>query len=183
MNSQEASFYETTILSVRKGNEVVMAGDGQVLMGDLVLKSNVRKVRRLGKGDVIAGFSGSIIDALTLFDLLEAKLNKNPNQLINICVDLALEWHKDPSLSHLNVMMAVVNKTHSLVLTGTGDILEPEDGIIAIGAGSTSALSAARALSDIEGFSAQMIVEKALNVSSEICSFKNKNFIIEGLEI
>ncbi|MBI2774383.1 ATP-dependent protease subunit HslV, partial [Candidatus Dependentiae bacterium] len=130
MSNNRSSSYETTILSVRKGNEVVIAGDGQVTIGNLLYKSNVSKVRRLGKGDVVAGFSGSITDALILFDQLEDKLKKNPHQLISICVDLAMDWHKNPILPHLDVMMAVVNKTHSLVLTGSGDILEPEDGLI-----------------------------------------------------
>ncbi|MBY0291733.1 MAG: ATP-dependent protease subunit HslV [Alphaproteobacteria bacterium] len=182
-NNQLIPFYETTILSVRKGNQVVMVGDGQIIMGNLILKSNVRKVRRLGNGDVIAGFSGSIIDALTLFDRLEAKLEQNPHQLINICVDLAMDWHKDPLLSHLDAMMAVVNKTHSLILTGTGEILEPEDGLICIGSGSSYALSAARALLNIEGLSARIIAEKSMDVYSEIYNFKNKSFIFEIIDI
>jgi ATP-dependent HslUV protease subunit HslV len=183
MSNRPSSFYETTILSVRKGNEVIVAGDGQVTMGSSVFKSNVRKVRRLAKGDVIAGFTGSITDALILFDLLEAKLEKNPHQLISICVDVAMEWHKNPDLSHLDVMMAVVNKTHSLVLTGVGEILEPEDGLIGIGEGSGYALAAARALLSIESLSVQMIVEKAMLVSSDMCTFKNENFIFESIEV
>jgi ATP-dependent HslUV protease subunit HslV len=171
----------TTILSVRKGNEVVVAGDGQVTMGSLILKSNVRKVRRLGKGDVIAGFAGSTADALALFDRLEAKLEQNPHQLTRACVDLAKDWRRDRYLRRLDAMMAVVNSTHSLILTGGGDVLEPEDGLIGIGSGGPYALSAARALLDLEGFSATMIAEKAMKVAADICVYTNKNIVIESI--
>jgi ATP-dependent HslUV protease, peptidase subunit HslV len=172
----------TTILSVRKGNEVVIAGDGQVSMGNIILKSNVRKVRRLGKGDVIAGFAGSTADALALFERLETKLEQNPHQLIRACVDLAKDWRRDRYLRRLDAMMAVVNSTHSLILTGTGDVLEPENGIIGIGSGGPYALSAARALLDIEGLSARTIVEKAIGIAAEICVYTNSNIVVESIE-
>lgn len=176
------AWHGTTILAVRKGNEVVIAGDGQVSMGNLVLKSNARKVRRLGKGDVIAGFAGSTADALTLFDRLEAKLEQNPHQLIRACVDLAKDWRTDRYLRRLDAMMAVANASHSLILTGVGDVLEPEDGLIGIGSGGPYALSAARALHDIEGLSAHAIAKKAMGIAAEICIYSNKNIIIESIE-
>jgi ATP-dependent HslUV protease subunit HslV len=172
----------TTILSVRKGNEVVVAGDGQVSMGNLVLKSNVRKVRRVGKGDVIAGFAGSTADALALFERLEVKLDQNPHQLVRACVDLAKDWRRDRYLRRLEAMMAVVSPLHSLILTGMGDVLEPEDGLIGIGSGGPYALSAARALLDVEGFTASMIAQKAMDVAAGICVFTNNNVVIESLE-
>ncbi len=175
------SWRGTTILSVRKGKDVVIAGDGQVSMGNLILKSNVRKVRRLGKGDVISGFAGSTADALALFERLEAKLEQHPQQLTRACVDLAKDWRKDRYLRRLDAMMAVVNSTHSLILTGAGDVFEPEDGLIGIGSGGAYALAAARALLDIEEFTAQMIAEKAMNIAAEICIYTNKNIVIESL--
>ncbi|MBY0273205.1 MAG: ATP-dependent protease subunit HslV [Alphaproteobacteria bacterium] len=179
--SNSNSWRGTTILSVRKGNEVVVAGDGQVTMGNLILKSNVRKVRRLGKGDVVAGFAGSTADALALFERLEAKLEQNPHQLIRACVDLAKDWRKDRYLRRLEAMMAVVNSTHSLILTGTGDVLEPEDGLIGIGSGGPYALAAARALLDTKGMTALTIAEKAMNVAADLCIYSNKNIIIESV--
>lgn len=181
MQNESNSWRGTTILSVRKGNEVVVAGDGQVTMGNLILKSNVRKVRRLGKGDVVAGFAGSTADALALFERLEAKLEQNPHQLIRACVDLAKDWRKDRYLRRLEAMMAVVNSTHSLILTGTGDVLEPEDGLIGIGSGGPYALAAARALIDAEGMTAATIAEKAMNVAADLCIYSNKNIIIESV--
>jgi ATP-dependent HslUV protease subunit HslV len=172
----------TTILSVRKGKDVVVAGDGQVTMGNLILKSNVRKVRRLGKGDVIAGFAGSTADALALFERLESKLEQNPHQLVRACVDLAKDWRRDRYLRRLDAMMAVVNSVHSLILTGSGDVLEPEDGIIGIGSGGPYALAAARALVDQEGMSAQMIAEKSMSIAAEICIYSNKNIVLESIE-
>lgn len=181
MQNESNSWHGTTILSVRKGNEVVVAGDGQVTMGNLVLKSNVRKVRRLGKGDVVAGFAGSTADALALFERLEAKLEQNPHQLIRACVDLAKDWRRDRYLRRLEAMMAVVNSTHSLILTGTGDVLEPEDGLIGIGSGGPYALAAARALLGTEGMTASAIAEKAMNVAADLCIYSNKNIIIESV--
>lgn len=175
------SWHGTTILAVRKGKEVVVAGDGQVSMGNLILKSNVRKVRRLGKGDVIAGFAGSTADALALFERLEAKIDENPHQLIRACVDLAKDWRRDRYLRRLEAMMAVVNSTHSLILTGSGDVLEPEDGIIGIGSGGPYALAAARALLTVEGLTAQEIAERAMNIAADICVFTNRNIVLESL--
>lgn len=181
MKNELGAWGGSTILSVRKGNDVVIAGDGQVTAGNLILKSNVRKVRRLGKGDVIAGFAGSTADALALFERLEVKLEQNPHQLLRACVDLAKDWRGDRYLRRLDTMMAVVNSTHSFILTGTGDVLEAEDGIIGIGSGGPYALAAARALFDIEGFTAQMIVDKALNIAAGISVYMNKNIAVESI--
>lgn len=182
MENQMIPWHGTTILSVRKGKNVVVAGDGQVSMGNIVLKSNVRKVRRLGKGDVIAGFAGSTADALALFERLEVKLEQNPHQLVRACVDLAKDWRRDRYLRRLEAMMAVVSPTHSLILTGTGDVLEPEDGLIGIGSGGPYALSAARALIDIDGLTAEKIAQKAMNIAADICVYTNNNIIIENIE-
>lgn len=179
IQNESNSWRGTTILSVRKGDQVVVAGDGQVSMGNLILKSNVRKVRRLGKGDVVAGFAGSTADALALFERLEEKLEQNPHQLARACVDLAKDWRRDRYLRRLEAMMAVVNKTHSLILTGTGDVLEPEDGLIGIGSGGPYALAAARALLDRKNMSACSIAERAMNIAADICVFSNRNIIIE----
>ncbi len=180
---EPGSWRGTTILSVRKGNDVVVVGDGQVSMGSLILKSNVRKVRRLGKGDVIAGFAGSTADALALFERLEAKLEQNPHQLVRACVDLAKDWRKDRYLRRLDAMMAVVNTTHSLILTGAGDVLEPEDGLIGIGSGGAFALAAARALLSVEGYTAEIIAEKSLNIAADICVYTNRNLVTEKLVV
>ncbi len=182
IENEMPKWHGTTILSVRKGKDVVIAGDGQVTMGNLILKSNVRKVRRLGKGDVIAGFAGSTADALALFERLEVKLEQNPHQLLRACVDLAKDWRKDRYLRRLDAMMAVVNGAHSLILTGNGDVLEPENGLIGIGSGGPYALAAARALLDLEELSAQMIAEKAMNIAAEICIYSNKNIVYEVIE-
>ncbi|OJW49050.1 MAG: HslU--HslV peptidase proteolytic subunit [Alphaproteobacteria bacterium 41-28] len=182
-DNESTAWQGTTILSVRKGNQVVVAGDGQVSMGNLILKSNVRKVRRLGKaGDVIAGFAGSTADALALFERLEAKLEQNPHQLLRSCVDLAKDWRRDRYLRRLDAMMAVVNATQSFILTGMGDVLEPENGLIGIGSGGAYALSAARALFDIEGHTAQVIAEKAMGIAAEICVYTNSNIVLESIE-
>jgi ATP-dependent HslUV protease subunit HslV len=142
-------WHGTTILSVRKQGQVVIAGDGQVSFGNTVIKSNARKVRRLGKSDVIAGFAGATADAFALFERLEAKLEQHPGQLSRACVELAKDWRTDRYLRRLEAMMAVADRQVSLVLTGTGDVLEPEEGLIGIGSGGPYALSAARALIDI----------------------------------
>ena len=181
MQNESHSWHGTTILSVRKGTEVVVAGDGQVTMENLILKSNVRKVRRLGKGDVVAGFAGSTADALALFERLETKLEENPHQLLRACVDLAKDWRKDRYLRRIEAMMAVVNSTHSLILTGTGDVLEPEDGLIGIGSGGPYALAAARALLDNKDMTAYAIAEKAMNVAADLCVYSNKNIVIESV--
>ena len=148
--SDPVTWHGTTILSVRKGGSVVIAGDGQVSLGQTVIKSNARKVRRLGDGNVIAGFAGATADAFTLFERLEAKLEQYAGQLTRACVELAKDWRTDRYLRRLEAMMAVADKTVSLTLTGNGDVLEPEDGLIGIGSGGAFALAAARALMSID---------------------------------
>lgn len=171
----------TTILSIRKGNDVVIAGDGQVSMGHTVLKSNARKVRRLGKdNNIIAGFAGATADAFTLFERLEAKLEAHPGQLTRACVELAKDWRTDKYLRKLEALMAVCDKDTSLILTGTGDVVEPEDGIIGIGSGGNYALAAARALQD-QDLSAEEIARKSLNIAADICVYTNNNIRIEKL--
>jgi ATP-dependent HslUV protease subunit HslV len=182
-----APWHGTTILLVRKGPEVVLAGDGQVTVGHTVMKSNARKLRRLGKspdggpGQVIAGFAGATADALTLFERLEAKLEQHPGQLARACVELAKDWRTDRYLRRLEAMMAVADKSVSLVLTGTGDVLEPEDGLIGIGSGGAYALAAARALIDQEHLDAEAIVRKAMKIAGDICIYTNHNVILEKL--
>ncbi len=174
-------WHGTTILSVRKGDKVVIAGDGQVSFGQTVIKSNARKVRRLGKGDVIAGFAGATADAFALFERLEAKLETYPGQLTRACVELAKDWRTDRYLRRLEAMMAVADAGASLVLTGTGDVLEPEDGLIGIGSGGAFALAAARALIDVEDVDAEAIARKSLNIAAGICVYTNDSIILESL--
>lgn len=171
----------TTIISVRKGDEVVIAGDGQVSMGHTVLKANARKVRRLGRDeDIIAGFAGSTADAFTLFERLEAKLEAHPGQLTRACVELAKDWRTDKYLRKLEALMAVADKDTSLILTGNGDVVDPQDGVIGIGSGGNYALAAARALYD-QDLSAQEIAEKALGIAADICVYTNNNITVEKL--
>jgi ATP-dependent HslUV protease subunit HslV len=174
-------WHGTTILSVRKNGQVVVAGDGQVSFGNTVMKSNAKKVRRLGKGDVIAGFAGATADALALFERLEAKLEQHPGQLARACVELAKDWRTDRYLRRLEAMMAVADKSVSLVLTGTGDVLEPEDGLIGIGSGGSFALAAARALADMDGMGAEAIARKAMGIAADICIYTNRNVTVEVL--
>ncbi|MDR3439620.1 ATP-dependent protease subunit HslV [Telmatospirillum sp.] len=174
-------WHGTTILAVRKSNKVVIAGDGQVSLGNTIIKSNARKVRRLGDGSVIGGFAGATADAFTLFERLEGKLEKYPGQLTRACVELAKDWRTDRYLRRLEAMMAVADKSVSLVLTGTGDVLEPEDGLIGIGSGGNFALSAARALIDIDGLEPEAIARKAMKIASGICVYTNENVIVESL--
>ncbi len=171
----------TTVLSVRKGKQVVVAGDGQVTLGNTVIKANARKVRRLGKGEVIAGFAGATADALTLFERLEAKLETYPGQLTRACVELAKDWRMDRYLRRLEAMMAVADASVSLVLTGTGDVLEPEDGLIGIGAGGSFALAAARALMERDDMEAEAIALKAMEIASGICIYTNDNIVLESI--
>ncbi len=171
----------TTILSVRKGDEVVVAGDGQVSFGNTVMKSNARKVRRLGDGDVVVGFAGATADAFTLFERLEAKLDQHRGQLTRACVELAKDWRTDKYLRRLEAMMAVCDKETSLILSGTGDVVEPEYGLIGIGSGGLYALSAARALIDVEGMSAEDIARKSMQIAADVCVFTNDNLIVETL--
>ncbi len=174
-------WHATTILAIRKGDDVVIAGDGQVSMGDTVLKGNAKKVRRLGKGDIIAGFAGATADAFTLFERLEAKLEAHPGQLTRACVELAKDWRTDKYLRKLEALMAVCDKDTSLILSGTGDVVEPEDGIIGIGSGGNYALSAARALIDNETMSAEDIARKSMGIAARICVYTNDNVTVEKL--
>lgn len=172
----------TTILAIRKDNQVVVAGDGQVSLGPTVMKSNARKVRRLGKdGAIIAGFAGATADAFTLFERLEAKLEAHPGQLTRACVELAKDWRTDKYLRRLEALMAVCDKDTTLILSGTGDVIEPEDGIIGIGSGGNYALAAARALIDNPDLDAEEIANKALHIAAGICVYTNNNIIIEKL--
>lgn len=179
--SEFPGWHATTILSVRKGGKVVVAGDGQVSMGQTVMKSTARKVRRLGKGgDVVAGFAGATADAFTLFERLESKLEQYPGQLTRACVELAKDWRTDRYLRRLEAMMIVADKTTTLVLTGTGDVLEPEHGIAAIGSGGNYALAAARALADGD-LDAEAIARKAMKIAADICVYTNENLVVETL--
>ena len=174
------TWHGTTILSVRKGNRVVIAGDGQVSLGQTVIKGNARKVRPLGAGQVIAGFAGATADAMTLFERLESKLEQYPSQLTRACVDMAKDWRTDRYLRRLEAMMIVADSSVTLVLTGTGDVLEPEKGIIAIGSGGNYALAAARALADSD-LDAEAIARKAMAIAAEICVYTNNNLTVESL--
>src|SRR5689334_7681347 len=174
-------WHGTTILAVRKGGRVVIAGDGQVSLGQTVLKASARKVRRLARGEVIGGFAGVTADAFTLFERLEAKLEQYPRQLTRACVELAKDWRTDRYLRRLEAMMAVADKTTSLLLSGTGDVLEPEDGLIGIGSGGNYALAAARALIDVEGLDAEAVARKAMKIAADICVYTNTNVIVEKL--
>ncbi len=176
----EPLWHGTTILSVRKNGVVAIAGDGQVSMGNTIVKANARKVRRLGKGEVIAGFAGATADAFALFERLEGKLETYPGNLARACVELAKDWRTDRYLRRLEAMMAVADKTASLVLSGTGDVLEPEDALIGIGSGGPYALAAARALLPLE-FSAEEIARRAMKIAAGICVFTNENVTIETL--
>ena len=175
------SWHGTTILSVRRNGQVVIAGDGQVSLQSTVIKSNARKVRRIGNGDIIAGFAGSTADAFTLLERLESKLERHPGQLTRACVELAKDWRTDRYLRRLEAMMAVADREVSLVLTGTGDVLEPEDGLIGIGSGGSFALAAARALIDIPDISAEEIAQRSLKIAADICVYTNQNIIIEKI--
>ena len=177
-------WHGTTILCVRRDGHVTMAGDGQVSLGPTIVKGNARKVRRIGdpkRGNVIAGFAGATADAFTLLERLETKLERFPNQLERACVELAKDWRTDRYLRRLEAMMAVADKERSFTLTGNGDVLEPEDGVIAIGSGGNYALAAARALMEIDGLSAEEIARRAMKIASEICVYTNGNIIIESI--
>lgn len=187
MNSQLlhglSPWHGTTILSIRRGNEVVIAGDGQVTMGQaIILKSNANKVRRLADGNVIVGFAGSTADAMTLYERLEGKIEQYPSQLKRACVELAKDWRTDKYLRRLEALMAVVDKETSLILTGTGDVLEPEDSIIGIGSGGAYALSAARALyAKCPDMPLKEMAEQSMTVAADICAFTSHKFVIESL--
>jgi ATP-dependent HslUV protease subunit HslV len=174
-------WHGTTILSVRRGGTVAMAGDGQVTLGQTVIKGNARKVRRIGGGNVLAGFAGATADAFTLLERLEAKLERFPNQLERACVELAKDWRTDRYLRRLEAMMAVADRAHSYTLTGNGDVLEPEDGLIAIGSGGNYALAAARALIEIPDLGAEEIARRAMKIAGDICVYTNYNVIVETI--
>ena len=176
--STNQNWHGTTIVLIRKGNQTIVAGDGQVSLGNTVLKSKAKKVRKIEKRNVIAGFAGSTADALTLFERLEAKLEKHAGNLTRAAVELAKDWRTDKYLRRLEALMAVADKEKSFIISGTGDVLEPEDGIIGIGSGGNYALAAAKVLMDSE-MSAEEIAKKSLKVASEICVFTNGNVTVE----
>ena len=180
-DSNTVSWHGTTIVTVRKGDKVVVAGDGQVTMGHTVIKGTARKVRPIGKGNVIAGFAGATADAFTLLERLERKLEQYPDQLMRAAVELAKDWRTDRYLRHLEAMMIVADKEETLVITGNGDVLQPESGIAGIGSGGTYALAAARALADTD-LSAEQIARRAMAIAAEICVYTNDSVIVESLD-
>ncbi len=181
MTENNMTWHGTTILSVRKNGEVVVAGDGQVTFGNTVIKGRANKVRRLSSGSVIAGFAGATADAFTLFERLEAKLEQHPQQLTRSCVELAKDWRTDRYLRRLEAMMAVADADHSLILSGNGDVLEPEDGLIGIGSGGPFALSAARALITENSVSAEQIAHRSMKIAADMCIYTNENITIEKI--
>ena len=181
MMEDNMTWHGTTILSVRKNGEVVVAGDGQVTFGNTVIKGLANKVRRLSSGSVIAGFAGATADAFTLFERLEAKLEQHPQQLTRACVELAKDWRTDRYLRRLEAMMAVADADHSLILSGNGDVLEPEDGLIGIGSGGPFALSAARALITENNVSAEQIALRSMKIAADMCIYTNENITIEKI--
>ncbi len=180
MSSRFPNWHGTTIVTVRKNGRVVIAGDGQVSLGQTVIKASARKVRPLGKGDVIAGFAGATADAFTLLERLETKLEQYPGQLVRAAVELAKDWRTDRYLRQLEAMMIVADRSSSLVLTGTGDVLEPEGGVMGIGSGGMYALAAAKALADTD-LDAEQIARRAMAIAAEICVYTNGNVIVESL--
>ena len=181
MPSHDPNWHGTTILAVRKGADVVIAGDGQVSIGDTVVKVKAVKVRRLGSGSVIAGFAGATADAFTLFERLEGKLEQYRGQLMRASVEMAKDWRTDRYLRRLEAMMAVADADVSLVLTGTGDVLEPDDGLIGIGSGGNYALAAARALYDRDDMDAEAIALRAMEIAAGICVYTNDSVVFEKL--
>ncbi|MBU6247030.1 MAG: ATP-dependent protease subunit HslV [Xanthomonadaceae bacterium] len=175
------SFHATTIVSVRRLGRVVIGGDGQVTLGHTVMKANARKIRRLGKGDVLAGFAGATADAFTLFELFEQKLEKHGNNLTRAAVEMAKDWRTDRRYGKLEAMLAVADRDTSLLISGNGDVLEPEHGLIAIGSGGPYAQSAALALLENSDLDARSIVEKSLKIAGDICIYTNHNAVIEEL--
>jgi len=174
-------WHGTTILCVRKDGKVAMAGDGQVSLGQTVVKGNARKVRRIANGRVLAGFAGATADAFTLLERLEAKLERFPDQLERAAVELAKDWRTDRYLRRLEALLAVADKSRSLLITGNGDVLEPEDEIIGIGSGGNYALAAARALIDVDGLGAEEVAKKAMTIAAGICVYTNGRFVLETL--
>ena len=179
--NDSTTWHGTTILTVRKNGKVIVAGDGQVTMGPTVIKNGARKVRTIGKGDVIAGFAGATADAFTLMERLEAKLEQHSGQLMRAAVELAKDWRTDRYLRHLEAMMIVADKTETLVITGNGDVLQPEEGIAGIGSGGMYALAAARALASTD-LGAEEIARRAMAIAAEICVYTNDQLIVETLD-
>jgi ATP-dependent HslUV protease subunit HslV len=177
--SRSPAWHGTTILSVRKGRQVVIAGDGQVSFQNTILKPSARKVRRLANGKIIAGFAGSTADAFTLLERLETKLDRHPGQLMRAAVELAKDWRTDRYLRRLEAMMAVADAEISLLLTGNGDVLEPDDGLIGIGSGGPFALAAARALFDLDAMGAEAIARKAMAIAADLCVYTNQHLTLE----
>lgn len=176
------TMYGTTILSVRKGDEVVIAGDGQVTLGNSVMKATAKKIKELSNGKILTGFAGSTADAFTLFERLEQKLQRHPDNLTRACLELAKDWRTDKYLRRLEAMMIVVDKDVTLIISGNGDVLEPEGGIAAIGSGGNYALSASKALYDIEGMDAETICRKAMKIASDLCIYTNNNLTLKKLK-
>jgi ATP-dependent HslUV protease subunit HslV len=178
----QESFHATTIVSVRRDGKVVIGGDGQVTLGNTVVKANARKLRRLGKnGDVLAGFAGATADAFTLFELFEAKLDKHGNNLTRAAVELAKEWRTDKMLRHLEALLLVADNTLTFLISGAGDVIEPDGGVAAIGSGGPYALAAAKALVENTDLPARKIAEEAMKIAGKICIYTNENFTIEEL--
>src|ERR1700740_1426371 len=182
MSSEPQQFHGTTILSVRRGKQVALGGDGQVTLGNVVVKASARKVRRLYQDRILAGFAGGTADAFTLFERFEAKLEKHQGNLLRSAVELAKDWRTDRILRRLEAMLAVADRETSLIITGTGDVLEPEHGIVAIGSGGPYAQAAARALLENTDLSAKDIVDKSLAVAADLCIYTNHQRSIEVLE-
>jgi ATP-dependent HslUV protease subunit HslV len=174
-------YHGTTILSVRRGSSVAMGGDGQVTLGNIVIKATAKKVRRLYQGRILAGFAGGTADAFTLFERFEAKLEKHQGNLLRSAVELAKDWRSDRALRRLEAMLSVADRESSLVITGNGDVLEPEQGIVAIGSGGAYAQSAARALLENTELAPREIVTKSLEIAGDICIYTNRNIVVEEL--
>jgi len=175
-------YHGTTILSVRRGNSVALGGDGQVTLGNIIVKAGARKVRRLYNEKILAGFAGGTADAFTLFERFEAKLEQHQGKLLRAAVELAKDWRTDRALRRLEAMLAVADREHSLIITGNGDVLEPEYGIVAIGSGGAYAQSAARALLENTELAPAEIVKKSLSIAGDLCIYTNQNHVIEVLE-
>ena len=181
-NKNQRKFRSTTVISVRRKNEVVIAADGQVTLGDTVMKSNAKKVKTLANGNVLTGFAGSTADAFTLFERLEEKLEKTSNKLMRACVELAKDWRTDRYLRRLEAMMLVADKETSLIISGTGDVLEPANGLMAIGSGGNFALAAAQALESTK-LDAETIAKRSLEIAANLCIYTNRNIILEKIKI
>jgi len=180
--SESTTYHGTTILSVRRGNRVAMGGDGQVTLGNIVVKASARKVRRMYQERILSGFAGGTADAFTLFERFEAKLEKHQGNLVRSAVELAKDWRTDRILRRLEAMLAVADRESSLIITGNGDVLEPEQGIVAIGSGGAYAQSAARALIENTDLAPAEVVKRALTIAGDLCIYTNQQHVIEVLE-